>query len=61
MADVINLRRARKRADSELAERRAAENRALHGRSKHERMLLQARSEKSERDLDAHRRDGEGQ
>ena len=34
MGDVVNLRRARKKAQRELAERKAAANRLLHGRSK---------------------------
>jgi hypothetical protein len=43
MAEVINLRTARKQAARREKEARAAENRAIHGRSKAERALQQAR------------------
>jgi hypothetical protein len=55
MGDVVNLRRARKRAERELAERKAAANRLLHGRSKAERELEAEREAKVRRDLDRHR------
>ena len=55
MADVVNLRAARKRVDRQQAEKRAAENRLAHGRSKSERNLEAARRDKTNRDLDLHR------
>ncbi|HEY6995691.1 MAG TPA: DUF4169 family protein [Xanthobacteraceae bacterium] len=55
MGDIVNLRRARKRAERRLAEREAAANRLLHGRSKAERELAAKRDAKARRDLDRHR------
>jgi hypothetical protein len=55
MADIVNLRTARKRSKKQQAEKRAAENRLSHGRSKSERNLVDARSAKTRRDLDQHR------
>jgi Domain of unknown function (DUF4169) len=55
MGDVVNLRRARKRAKRELGEQSAAANRLLHGRSKAERELEAEREAKARRDLDRHR------
>jgi Domain of unknown function (DUF4169) len=59
MADVINLRTARKQAARRQKEARAAQNRVIHGRSKAERALDEARSRKAHQDLEAHRTDGE--
>ena len=62
MAEVINLRRARKakaRADKEAV---AAENRARFGRPAHERKLTATLEHKRERDLSLHSlADREGQ
>jgi hypothetical protein len=55
MAEIINLRRARKRAKRDEDDKRAAENRLAHGRPKAERDLQEARHELTERRLDAHR------
>jgi len=55
MAEIINLRVARKRADRERSQQRAAGQRAAHGVSKAERMLTAANTEKNSRQLDAHR------
>jgi Domain of unknown function (DUF4169) len=55
MGDVINLRNARKQVKRRRAERQAASNRLAHGRPRTERSLEQSRSDKIERDLDAHR------
>ena len=55
MGDVINLRKARKRADREQHAKQAEENRILHGRSKAERQLEQARRAQDSRKLEAHR------
>jgi hypothetical protein len=62
MAEVINLRRARKaKARAERTEL-AAENRARSGRTAHERKLAATLEQKRNRTLDLHRRaerDGE--
>jgi hypothetical protein len=55
MAEVVNLRTARKRAQRRHVEKRAAENRLSHGRSKPERDLAKALADKADRDLDQHR------
>lgn len=57
MADLINLRQARK--DKARAEKEAAAkaNRAVHGRTKAEKALKKAKAEKTARDLDSHKRD----
>lgn len=55
MADLINLRTARKQARRRHAEQKAASNRLAYGRPKAERALEQARSDKAERQLDGHR------
>jgi len=57
MAEIINLRKARKakaRADKEAE---AAENRAKFGRAKEERSQSEAAKDLLDRKLDAHRRD----
>ena len=54
MADLINLRTARKQAQRRRAEQKAASNRLAYGRPKTERVLARSRSEKAERDLDGH-------
>jgi hypothetical protein len=55
MGDIVNLRRARKKAERQAAERKAASNRLLHGRSKSERKLETLRDAKARRELDGHR------
>jgi hypothetical protein len=55
MGDIINLRRARKRAERQLAEQKASANRLLHGRSKAKRELDAERDTKVRRDLEQHR------
>ena len=55
MGDVINLRKARKRAERQQRAKAAAENRILHGRSKAERQLKEAQREQGARKLEAHR------
>ena len=57
MADVVNLRLARKQAKRRQAEQDAAVRRLEHGRSKAEKNLERARSEKVEHELDRHRLD----
>jgi hypothetical protein len=55
MAEVVNLRQARKRADRQKKDARAQENRLLHGQPKSVRELERAGQTKAARDLDAHR------
>ncbi len=57
MGDVVNFRKAHKRAERSLQLSRAAANRLKHGRTKAERNLVAARNTKSRRDLDLHRID----
>jgi hypothetical protein len=57
MAEVVNLRLARKQAKRRQAEQEAAERRLAHGRSKADKALQRARSEQAERALDRHRRE----
>ncbi len=57
MAQVINLRLARKakaRRDAALA---ASENRVRHGRTRHERVAQSAEAERAARDLAGHKLD----
>ena len=55
MADVVNLRIARKRAQKQQAEKDADAKRLAHGRPKSERKVESVRREKAKRDLDFHR------
>ncbi len=55
MAEVINLRHARKRAQRRQDEALAQANRLAHGLSKHRRELAATQREKEGRDLEAHR------
>jgi hypothetical protein len=55
MAEIINLRIARKRADRQRSKERAAAARVSHGMSKAERMLGKANRDKIRRELDKHR------
>lgn len=56
MADVVNLRRVRKRKAREVQDAGAAANRLRFGRSAAERRLDEARSDIEARRLDAHKR-----
>ncbi len=61
MAEVVNLRVARKRAKRRDDDQRAHANRLAHGRPNHERELEEERQIKTSRDLDRHRIDtGDG-
>jgi hypothetical protein len=57
MADIVNLRQARKDRARAERERLAAANRALHGRSKAEKALEKDGRERRRAFLDGHRRD----
>src|SRR5262249_7587216 len=54
MGDIVNLRRARKQAERQLAERTASANRLRHGRSQAERELQTKRDAKARPDPDRH-------
>lgn len=56
MADIVNLRRARKQKARAATETEAAANRLLHGRSKADRKLSKAEKETADRKLDGHKR-----
>lgn len=55
MAEVVNLRRERKRAKRRDAEQEAEAQRLAHGRPLHLRELDAARREQESRILDAHK------
>ena len=55
MADIVNLRRARKLKERERSQAEAAENRALFGRSKAEKHLIESERALAEANLDARR------
>ena len=57
MADVVNLKRARKATARVEQEKTAEANRRAHGRSKAERTLTKAEAEAAARKLDGHKRD----
>ena len=57
MAEIINLRQARKQKARAEKEARADENRIAFGRTKAEKNLRQAEQELSRSRLDAHKRD----
>ena len=58
MAEIVNLRQAKKQAARKAARAKGDENAAKFGRTKAERALQEARAEKAARDLEGHRRDG---
>lgn len=55
MAEVVNLRTARKRALRRKAESQAAEQRLTHGAAKWQRRQTEADEEKLRQKLDQHR------
>ena len=57
MAELINLRTARKRAKRQQDERRAEANRLAHGQPKHVQEIEAEKQAKASRDLDGHRID----
>jgi hypothetical protein len=61
MAELVNLRIARKRAKKRQDDLRADANHLAHGQPKHRRKLEAAQQAKASRDLDRHRIDkGDG-
>jgi len=59
MAEIVNLRQAKKQAARQAARAEADSNAAKFGRTKAERDLQEARIRAAERLLDAHRRETE--
>jgi hypothetical protein len=57
MAEIINLRTARKRKARAEQEVKASENRILFGRTKTEKRNQDAEKGRAEHHLDAHKRD----
>ena len=57
MAEVINLRQARKQKARIEKEHKAAENRAQYGRSKHEKAVTRALKAQVEKALDQGKRE----
>jgi hypothetical protein len=54
MAEIVNLRRARKAKARSEAEQKAAQNRVVHGTPKSEKSMLTAMAERAARRLDGH-------
>ena len=55
MAELVNLRTARKQAKRRRSEQRADANRLAHGQPKHVRKLTNAQQAKADHELDRHR------
>ena len=55
MAEIVNLRRARKAREKAEKEKTAEANRLLHGTPKHLRKLSEAQKDKAEQRLSEHR------
>jgi len=55
MAEIINLRRARKGKAKAEKEKTAEANRLLHGTPKHLRNLAEARKDKADQTLSSHK------
>jgi hypothetical protein len=61
MAELVNLRTARKRAKRRADDQRADTQRLAHSQPNHQRKLDDAQHSKASRDLDSHRIDrGDG-
>ena len=57
MAEIVNLRQARKRRIREEKDRQAAQNRASHGRTRSQKSVEALTRDKARAFLDGHRRD----
>lgn len=57
MAEIVNLRSARKARKRAAEKERAAENRVVHGRTRAEKEVEAARRTRTETHLDRHRLD----
>lgn len=60
MAEIVNLRRARKQRDRDVKEAKASENRVRFGRPKQQSGVEEANRTQAERRLDGHRRENGG-
>jgi hypothetical protein len=60
VAEIVNLRRARKQKARADRERTASEHRAFYGRTKAERQLESAKSKQAASTLDRHLREPRG-
>jgi len=58
MGNVVNLKRFKKRLESEASDRQAESNRALFGRTKSERASDALRAKRASEFLEQHRIDG---
>jgi hypothetical protein len=56
MGEIVNLRHLRKTKARDEKQKAAEANRTLHGTPKHLRTLAKAKTAKSIRDLDAHKK-----
>jgi hypothetical protein len=61
MAEIVNLRHARKARDKAEKEKTAEANRVLHGTPKHLRKLSDAKKNKTEQRLSGHKLEKEGE
>ena len=59
MAEIVNLRRARKQRSRQDAEKQAEQKRLTFGRSKAERLVTEAERDKAAQALDGHRLPGD--
>jgi hypothetical protein len=59
MAEIVNLRRARKAKARSEREKQAETNRLLHGRTGEEKKREAAERERADRHIDGHRRDSD--
>ena len=57
MADIVNLRQARKRKARDNKDAAATENRVRFGRTKAEKQQIAAEKSLTEKSIDAHKRD----
>lgn len=57
MAEIINLRQARKARDRDAAVKQAAANRALHGETKGEKLRRKQETERLRKTVDGARRE----
>jgi hypothetical protein len=59
MAEIVNLRMARKARKREADQATAAQNRALSGRTKAQKQIDRTEQDRAARELDGHRRDSD--
>ncbi|OCC23041.1 hypothetical protein MB02_12735 [Croceicoccus estronivorus] len=59
MAEIVNLRMARKAKERADKDRKAQANRAKHGQTKGERQARKMESERSARELDSKKRESD--